>query len=473
MKVISARGDHKVLSYDTDTFPFVNYFHELFGTQDLGKLHLSSELYQAMQDKLELGGLNEIDTDLHTKVYTAMKQDAAFTALYRSFVRKIYDEFFPDEPMIIYQTLPSVRFQFPESVTIPPHKDSDHLSNHPLGEKNFLVPITHMQDTNSVYIESKPDKGDFNSQNLAPGQLFYFNGNTCTHYNERNKECKLRISIDFRCMRRSDYLRYLKEADLKKTNPRDVVRSREPTLMIAGRYYQLMERKGPAFPSYKVQGLMQHRPTFEKEEADAVHKYMMEDSFLTEFKKTKELEEVLASRLDVKHAIMTTSGTCALMLALMALDLPKDSEVLVPNFTMIATANAVKAVGLRPKLCDVSPESYTLDLENIKSSLSERTRAVIHVSLNNRSSGLQEIASWCEERNIFLLEDSAQSLGCSSSGKSLGTFGKIGCFSLSTPKIISTGQGGICVTDDDELARKMRMIKNFGNCNSTTSRGRA
>ena len=93
--------------------------------------------------------------------YDDIKTNDTFKIIYCNFIKEIYSHFFPNEKYLIYQSYPSVRFQFMESKTIPPHKDSDNLSNHPLGEKNFIIPITEMKDTNSVYIESEPDKEDF------------------------------------------------------------------------------------------------------------------------------------------------------------------------------------------------------------------------------------------------------------------------------------------------------------------------
>ena len=103
-----------------------------------------------------------------------------------------------------------------------------------------------------------------------------------------------------------------------------------------------------------------------------------------------------------------------------------------------------------------------MTLEEIKKNITPKTKAVIHVSINNRYKDLEEIYSYCKEKNIILIEDAAQSLGCKKNDKFLGTFGDIGCYSLSTPKIISSGQGGFIVTDNDELALKISQIKNFG-----------
>ena len=458
-------GDHKIFSYDITEHKFIQYFKELYNEENLNMLHLKSKDYHYLKDKLELGGLNEIDTDLHIKFYNNIKNNNTFKKIYCNFIKDIYKEFFPEEKYMIFQSYPSVRFQFMKSVAVPAHKDSDHLSNHPLGEKNFLIPITEMKNTNSIYIESEPDKKDFKSIHLQPGDLYYFNANTCTHYNEPNNEEKLRISLDFRIMLYDDYVKYLNTADLKKTNPRDLQRKREATLMLIGKYYQCFHKDvdiNEMMNWYNMENIMQHRPTFEKEEAEATYKYMLEDSFVTEYKKTEELEKIISDYLNCKECIMTTSGTCAIILSLMALDLNMGDEVIVPNYTMIATVNAIKMLKLTPVIIDVDENTFTINLNTIKKNVSNKTKAILHVSLNNRYKNMNSLVNYCKDNNFYLIEDSAQSLGCRINGKNLGTFGNIGCFSLSSPKIISTGQGGFCVTDDDNMAKKMRMIKNFG-----------
>jgi perosamine synthetase len=209
--------------------------------------------------------------------------------------------------------------------------------------------------------------------------------------------------------------------------------------------------------------IMQTRPVFGKEEADATHAYMTTgDPFYTEFRETTALETKLKEFIGVKHCYMTTSGTTAIMAALLALGVKKDDEVIVPNYTMIATANAVRALGAVVKLVDVNAETFTLDLETVKASVTHKTKVVIHVSLNNRSTQLQDIVNYCHSQNILVLEDAAQSLGTRLNGQHYGTFGDIACFSLSTPKIISTGQGGFVVTNNDDLASHVFKIKNFG-----------
>jgi len=463
---INSWGNHETYNYVTSKHPFIKFFKDLFNTENLEELHLKSKDYNEVKDYLDLGHLNDRDTDLHKIFYNEIKTNNTFKKLYCLFIKDIYSHFFPEEEIIIYQSYPSVRFQFMESVTIPPHKDSDHLSNHPLGEKNFIIPITEMSKTRTIIIESEPDKKDFTPITLNPGELFFFNGNTCTHYNEKNKENKLRISLDFRIILLKDYLNYLDKNEIIASNPRDIFWGRKPKKMLAGGYYQITTKNESIenmiiwFNNKDL--IMQHRPTFEKEEAESVYKYMLEDTFLTEYKKTLELEKQIRDYVGSKHCIMTTSCTCALILGLMALDLKEGSEVIVPNYTMIATINAVKMLKLKPVIIDVDKETFTMNVTDIENAITDETSCVIHVSLNNRHKDIHKIVELCDKRNILLMEDSAQSLGLKINGKNLGTFGKLGCFSLSTPKIISTGQGGFIVTDDDEINKKVRMIKNFG-----------
>jgi perosamine synthetase len=453
-------GNHTIYTYDALKHSFIDYFKKLYNTDNLDRLNLTEK--EQLNDNNLLDGN---DSELHKLFYEDIKINNNFKKLYCEFIKEIFSVFFPEEKMLIFQSYPSIRIQYENGKTIPPHKDSDNLSNHPIGEKNFIIPITIMENTNTIVIESEPDKCDFRNITLKPGEFFYFNGNTCTHYNNKNQEKKTRISLDFRIILSKDYINYINNCDLKKTNPRDIQQNRSPTLMIAGRYYQIFDSKCSLVEMmnwYKIDNIMQHRPTFGKEEADEVYKYMSEDNFITEHTKTTELEKIICEHLNVKHCIMTTSGTTAIMLSLMALNLQENDEVIVPNYTMIATINSVKMLKLKPIIIDVDIETCTLNLDEIKKYVNEKTKCILHVSLNNRYKDIHNIVNYCKEKNLYLIEDAAQSLGCKINGKSLGTFGDMGCFSLSTPKIISTGQGGFVVSNDDDFAKKISMIKNFG-----------
>jgi perosamine synthetase len=186
------------------------------------------------------------------------------------------------------------------------------------------------------------------------------------------------------------------------------------------------------------------------------------DNFVTEFKQTAQLEKMITEFTGSKYCVMTTSGTTALMLAYYSLNVGKGDDVIVPNYTMIASINSIKAVGANPIIVDVDPVTCTLTKEIIEKHITDKTKAILHVSLNNRTNNLNEIVQYCKENNLFLVEDAAQSVGCFLNNKHIGTYGTIGCFSLSTPKIISTGQGGFLVMDSEDLYKKLNMIKNYG-----------
>ena len=462
-EIKSTFGNHKTLIIDKKKHLFKEYFQELFNFEDLSKIHLKSEDYNKNIDKIKDGVLSDVDTDLHKIFYKDIKSNNRFKDLYCNLIKDIYNNLFPNEDVLIFQSFPSIRIQFFDSIVVPPHYDADDLGKHPIGEKNFILPITSMFGSNTIFIESEPRKEDFKGIELNYGELFYFNGNQCTHYNMKNTEDNIRISLDFRIILKKDYYNYLDNYNITYTNPRDM--SRAPVKMTIGGYYQVcfkeeLEKIGEWYSNKNL--ILQTRPNFDMNEADAVYEYMKGDNFYTEFKYTSELEKIFANYVGSKHCVIVNNGTVSLVLALMALNVGDGDEVIVPNYTMIASINAIKVLGAIPVITDVDKESFTLSIDLIKEKITSKTKAVMHVSLNNRTKDLEEIAKYCKENSIYLVEDAAQSLGCFLNNKHIGTYGIIGSFSLSTPKIISTGQGGFLVTDDDEIYRKMFMMKNFG-----------
>jgi len=453
-------GNHKIVSYDTQAHPFRQYMETLYKTADLEHLHTQSAEYNKRD-------LRDIETDLHKQFYNDIHSNPQFKMIYCKFIKAIYDEFYPDEEFMIYQSFPSIRFQFINNTTVPPHCDSDELGRHPLGERNFIIPITAMYNTNRLFIESEPGKKDYQGVALNPGELFVFDGNRCVHYNENNVEPTIRISLDFRVIHRQQYLEYLANGQPTSTNPRNPENKREPTRMVIGGYYQCAHRNTPlpTMMEWHRQPtlLLQSQPNFDIAEANACFEYMKDGTnFVTEFKQTERLEKTIADFIGVKHVMMTTSGTMAILLALLGCNIGAGDDVIVPDYTMIATVNAVKLIGANPILTDVDPTRFVMTKEYIEKALTPKTKAVIYVSLNNRQVDLLEIQEFCHSKGLILIEDAAQSLGCRTNGLHFGTIGKVGCFSLSTPKIISTGQGGFVVTDDDDLAKRMSMVKNFG-----------
>lgn len=203
-------------------------------------------------------------------------------------------------------------------------------------------------------------------------------------------------------------------------------------------------------------------PWFGEEEKRALIEYMDSGGWLTEYKKTREFEEMIGDYVGSKYCIVLSNGTVTLFTALVALGIEPGDEVIVPDFTMIASANAVVLAGAKPVFVDISPSNLCLDLDLVGQAITPRTKAFILVSLNGRSPDMHRVADLAEQYGLYLVEDAAQSLGSSYKSKHLGTFGHIGSFSFSAPKVITTGQGGALVTDDAKLADSIRKIKDFG-----------
>jgi perosamine synthetase len=202
-------------------------------------------------------------------------------------------------------------------------------------------------------------------------------------------------------------------------------------------------------------------PSFGFEERFAVYEYMLNGGWLTEYTKTRELEKMIASFTGAKYCAMVPNCTMALTIAMMALEIK--GEVIVPDYTMIASANSVFLAGAKPILADVEEETYCLDYVNFLKKRTHETEAVVLVSINGRyPKNVDLLLEFCKDENIFVIEDAAQSIGSFYKGKHVGTYGDVGCFSFSMHKTISMGQGGSLITNNEELYEKIKLLKNFG-----------
>lgn len=206
----------------------------------------------------------------------------------------------------------------------------------------------------------------------------------------------------------------------------------------------------------------QMAPAIGEEERRAVADYLASGGWLTEFEKTAEFERRIAEFTGAKNAVVVSSGTAALISMVSACGIGPGDEVLVPDLTMIATANAVLLAGARPVFVDIDPETLCIDLQAAERAITPHTRGLIVVSLNGRSPDMAAARDLCDRRRILFLEDAAQSFGSLHKGRHLGTFGSAGVLSFSPLKVITTGQGGAVLTDDDDLAARVRRFKDFG-----------
>lgn len=180
-----------------------------------------------------------------------------------------------------------------------------------------------------------------------------------------------------------------------------------------------------------------------------------------------EFEKNLGKYLNVNHVIGCGNGTDALQIALMALDLPPESEIIVPDFTFIATAEVVSLLGHIPVFADVDPDNFNISPASIQANITEKTAAIIPVHLFGQSCDMDAIMEIAREHDLYVIEDNAQALGSvyinEDTQQSLGTIGHIGCTSFFPSKNLGCyGDGGALFTNDDALARRIRIIANHG-----------
>ncbi|HEX6253199.1 MAG TPA: DegT/DnrJ/EryC1/StrS aminotransferase family protein [Nitrososphaera sp.] len=179
-------------------------------------------------------------------------------------------------------------------------------------------------------------------------------------------------------------------------------------------------------------------------------------------KRVRDFESLMKSYLKIRHVVSVNSGTAALYAALLAAGIKQGDEVLLPSFTFVATANAVVAAGGRPMFVDIKKDDYTMDVSDLKAKITKKSRIVIPVHLYGHPSDIDEIRELAEKYSLDVIEDACQSLGSSYKKKQTGTLGTLGCFSMYASKVLTAGEGGAIATESDELADKLKMIRNHG-----------
>ena len=176
----------------------------------------------------------------------------------------------------------------------------------------------------------------------------------------------------------------------------------------------------------------------------------------------RQFEEKMAEFCGVGHAIATSSGTTALHLALLALGVGPGDEVIVPDMTFIASANAVSYTGARPVMVDVESDSWCMDPDLLPGLITRKTKALMPVHLFGIPARMDRIMEVARDFGLAVVEDAAEAHGATSMGKMVGSIGDIGCFSFFGNKIVTTGEGGMVTTDDGNLAEKVRMLRDHG-----------
>ena len=208
------------------------------------------------------------------------------------------------------------------------------------------------------------------------------------------------------------------------------------------------------------------KPFFSNEEINEVKKVMQEGNLTNSTfeggKRVRELESLLCKFVGSQNAIALNSGTSALHAALLALGIGKDDDVLVPSFTFLATANAVVATGANPIFVDIKKSGYTIDPDDLEKKVTSRSKAIIPVHLYGHTADMKAISEIASKHSLHVIEDACQSLGSTYNGKQTGSMGEIGCFSFYASKVLTSGEGGAIVTNNKEIADRIRMIRNHG-----------
>jgi perosamine synthetase len=189
---------------------------------------------------------------------------------------------------------------------------------------------------------------------------------------------------------------------------------------------------------------------------------VIDSTFLTEHELTREFESMTAQLTGAKHAVAVCNGTMALFTCLKAMGIGPGDEVIVPNFTFIASANAVVLAGATPVLCEVREDTFCIDVARAEKLVTGRTKAVMPVHLYGQSADMPEVMAFAQRHGFQVLEDAAESIGVRYDGRHVGTFGEMGILSYYGNKTITCGEGGIVLTNDDALAKAAYRIKNYG-----------
>jgi len=203
------------------------------------------------------------------------------------------------------------------------------------------------------------------------------------------------------------------------------------------------------------------KPLIGEEEKSAVMR-VLDSGMLASGPRTEEFEKKFAEYVGTKHAIATTSGTTALHLGLLALGITHGNEVILPAFSFIATANVALFCDAIPVFCDVDPKTFNLDPQKIEKLITKKTKAIMPVHLYGQSADMKPIQEIAQKHDIHVIGDACQAHGAAYDGKMVGSFGDVECFSFYPTKNMTTGEGGMVTTNNDEVAELMISLRNHG-----------
>ena len=201
------------------------------------------------------------------------------------------------------------------------------------------------------------------------------------------------------------------------------------------------------------------RPSITQKEIDYVTDAVKSGWVSSLGKYVDKFEKMFCEYCDTKYALTTANGTVALHLALAALGINQEDEVIVPDFTFVATANAVKYLGAKVITVDIDEETYCIDPKAIEKAITSKTKAIVPVHLYGHPANMDEINKIAKKNNVFVIEDAAEAHGAEINGKKVGGLGDAGIFSFYGNKIITSGEGGIITTNNHILYEKMKYLR--------------
>ena len=202
-------------------------------------------------------------------------------------------------------------------------------------------------------------------------------------------------------------------------------------------------------------------PFFEEEDLEAAIQ-VVRSGWMTQGKQTAAFENEIAAACDAKYAVAVNNGTSALIAALHAAEIGPGDEVLAPTMTFIATINAILAVGAKPILVDCDPQTLNVTPELLHAKLTSKTKAVLFVDVYGMPCDIDRLRLFAEQNSLILIEDAAQAIGAQYKGKPIGSFGHLTVISFHMAKLVPTVEGGCILTQDENLAARMKQIRNHG-----------
>ncbi len=200
-------------------------------------------------------------------------------------------------------------------------------------------------------------------------------------------------------------------------------------------------------------------PSIDSNDIDAVTNCLKSGWISSMGKFVEDFQDGFAKYVESSYGVATNSGTTALHLALASLDLKKGDEIIMPTFTMIASINAAEYLGLNAKLIDADKITWNMNLESIESNITDKTKAIMPVHIYGHPENMEIINKIASDHDLWVVEDAAEAHGAEAFGKKAGSFGDIASFSFYANKIITTGEGGMSVTKDSNLAERMAWLR--------------